>query len=74
VTYWRDAIEEVDFVVSHGTQDWAVEVKSGRGEKVNGMRAFRRRYPIPHRLGVTLICSPACTRSISRPYGKRTGR
>jgi hypothetical protein len=35
----------VDFVVSQGTQDWAVEVKSGRGGKVSGMIAFRKRYP-----------------------------
>ena len=45
VTYWRDATEEVDFVVSQGTPDWAIEVKSGRGDKVNGVAAFRRRYP-----------------------------
>ena len=45
VTYWRDAAEEVDFVVSQGVQDWAIEVKSGRGGKVSGMAAFRKRYP-----------------------------
>ena len=45
VTYWRDATEEVDFVVSQGTQDWAIEVKSGRGDKVSGMMAFRKRDP-----------------------------
>ena len=45
VTYWRDATAEVDFVVSRGTQDWAIEVKSGRGNKVSGMVAFRQRYP-----------------------------
>lgn len=45
VTYWRDAGEEVDFVVSHGAQTWAVEVKSGRGDKASGLAAFRQRYP-----------------------------
>jgi hypothetical protein len=45
VTYWRQAAEEVDFVVSRGPQDWAVEVKSGRGGKVSGLAAFRQRYP-----------------------------
>ncbi len=45
VTYWRDANAEVDFVVSQGAQDWALEVKSGRGGKVSGMAAFRSRYP-----------------------------
>jgi len=38
-TQWRH------FVVSQGVQDWAVEVKSGRGGKVSGMAAFRKRYP-----------------------------
>ncbi len=32
-------------MVSQGTQDWAIEVKSGRGDKVSGVAAFRRRYP-----------------------------
>ncbi|MBE7500538.1 MAG: DUF4143 domain-containing protein [Verrucomicrobiales bacterium] len=45
VTYWRDGPAEVDFVVSHGAQDWAIEVKSGRGDKVSGLTAFRQRYP-----------------------------
>lgn len=45
VTYWRDGTKEVDFVVSHGAHDWALEVKSGRGDKVSGLTAFRQRYP-----------------------------
>ena len=45
VAYWRDADAEVDFVVSHGAQIWALEVKSGRGGKVSGLTAFRQRYP-----------------------------
>ncbi len=45
VTYWRDGPAEVDFVVSHGAQDWAIEVKSGRGDKVSGLTLFRQRYP-----------------------------
>ena len=43
--YWRDAGEEVDFVVSHGAHTSAIEVKSGRSGKTGGMGAFRRRYP-----------------------------
>ena len=35
----------MDFVVSHGTHDWALEVKSGRGDKASGLAAFRKRYP-----------------------------
>lgn len=45
VTYWRDGAEEVDFVVSHGRHHWAIEVKSGRDNKISGLRAFPKRYP-----------------------------
>ena len=45
IAYWRDAGEEVDFVVSHGAETWAVEVKSGRGDKASGLGAFQARYP-----------------------------
>lgn len=45
VTYWRDGDKEVDFVVAHGVQIWALEVKSGRSGKLSGIEAFRRRYP-----------------------------
>ena len=45
VTYWRDGDAEVDFVVSHGTDVWALEVKSGRSGKQGGVEAFRRAYP-----------------------------
>lgn len=45
VTYWRAADDEVDYVVSHGAQDWAVEVKSGRPGRCGGLAAFRQRYP-----------------------------
>lgn len=45
ITYWRDGPEEVDYVVSHGSQTWALEVKSGRGGRISGLAAFRRRYP-----------------------------
>jgi hypothetical protein len=37
----------VDFVVSQGAPDWAIEAKNGRGDKVSGMTAFRQRYPNP---------------------------
>ena len=45
VTYWRDGDREVDFVVSQGTQVWAIEVKSGRPGKWSGVSAFKKRYP-----------------------------
>jgi predicted AAA+ superfamily ATPase len=44
-TYWRDGVAEVDYVVSHGTRTWAIEVKSGRGGRISGSTAFRKRYP-----------------------------
>lgn len=45
VTYWRRDRHEVDFIVERGSALWAVEVKSGRGQKVSGLRAFCRNYP-----------------------------
>ncbi|HYC57131.1 MAG TPA: DUF4143 domain-containing protein, partial [Candidatus Binatia bacterium] len=45
VGYWRDAGKEVDFVVSHGTTTWAIEVKSGRSDKKSGLSAFLKKYP-----------------------------
>lgn len=45
VTYWREGDAEVDFVVSHGTQVWGIEVKSGRSGKHGGIEAFRAEYP-----------------------------
>ena len=45
VSYWRMDREEVDFVVARGNTLWAVEVKSGRGQKVSGLHRFRQRYP-----------------------------
>jgi len=45
VAYWRDGPAEVDYVVSRGARQWAIEVKSGRGGRVSGLSAFRERYP-----------------------------
>jgi hypothetical protein len=45
ITHWGEGADEVDYVVSRGTQIWAVEVKSGRAGKVSGLTAFRRLYP-----------------------------
>jgi predicted AAA+ superfamily ATPase len=45
VTYWRDGDREVDFVVSHGADIWAIEVKSGRSGRQAGMEVFRKVYP-----------------------------
>jgi predicted AAA+ superfamily ATPase len=45
VTYWRDGDYEVDYVVTHGTEVWAIEVKSGRAGRLSGMKYFREGYP-----------------------------
>jgi predicted AAA+ superfamily ATPase len=45
VTYWRQASHEVDFVVTAGSNSWAIEVKSGRAGKTGGIQAYRRRHP-----------------------------
>ena len=45
VSYWRDGSSEVDFVVSHGNETWALEVKSGRAGRQSGLEAFRKLYP-----------------------------
>jgi predicted AAA+ superfamily ATPase len=50
VTYWRHGPAEVDFVVAHGAQIWAVEVKSGRGGRLSGLAEFKRHYPQSHPL------------------------
>ena len=52
VTYWRSQSEEVDFIIQRGTTLWAVEVKSGRGQKLSGLGSFRRRYPAARMLVV----------------------
>ncbi len=45
ITYWRDGPAEVDFVLTHGSKIWALEVKSGRAGRISGMHAFRKKYP-----------------------------
>ena len=45
VSYWRDGVNEVDFVIARGRKVWGIEVKSGRPGKTGGLAAFRARYP-----------------------------
>jgi hypothetical protein len=45
LSYWRDGAAEVDSFVTRGDSVWAIEVQSGRGSRVSGLAAFRRRYP-----------------------------
>ena len=49
VYYWRERSREVDFVLKHGKDVTAIEVKSGRGKVVlPGMEEFARGFK-PHR-------------------------
>lgn len=45
MTYWRERDDEVDYVVRGGRRLWAIEVKSGRPGKRQGLAAFRKRHP-----------------------------
>jgi len=45
ITYWRQGNYEVDYVVSRGSQTWAIEVKSGTGKRLSGLARFQRQYP-----------------------------
>lgn len=44
VYYWRQASQEVDFVVSNGEKLIAIEVKSGRRTTNEGLPAFRDKF------------------------------
>jgi predicted AAA+ superfamily ATPase len=43
--YWREGKYEVDYVVKRGRSIWAVEVKSGRRKRMDGVSAFQKQYP-----------------------------
>ena len=45
VRYYRDRNDEVDYVVVAGASRTGIEVKSGRADRLEGMAAFRRRFP-----------------------------
>lgn len=45
VSYWREGNAEVDYVVPHHGNVFAIEVKSGRVRSVKGMELFIQRFP-----------------------------
>jgi len=45
VQYWRDGSIEADFVICDGLNLIAIEVKSGRPDKISGLAAFKKKYP-----------------------------
>ncbi len=45
VHYWREGVDEVDYVVSRGGRVLGLEVKSGRPRAARGLAGFRSRFP-----------------------------
>lgn len=45
LTYWRQGHHEVDYIITQGTDIWALEVKSGAGGKASGLSRFTSLYP-----------------------------
>ena len=45
VNWWRDGVNEVDFVVTQGRKRTAIEVKSGRIKSLRGLGEFVQRFP-----------------------------
>ena len=45
VYWWRERVDEVDFVVKKGSRLTAIEVKSGQVKNVGGSLEFKRLYP-----------------------------
>lgn len=45
LNWWRDSKDEVDFVLSYGTDSIGIEVKSGRIKNTHGLTAFMLAYP-----------------------------
>lgn len=43
--YWREGSHEVDYVYRQGRKLFAIEVKSGRKKKAQGLLAFQKRFP-----------------------------
>ena len=61
VHYWRESVDEVDFVLEWGTRAVGIEVKSGANAwPTRGMHVFRERFS-PHR--VVLVAPDATTPS-----------
>jgi len=43
--YWREKSAEVDYVLAHQGQVYALEVKSGRKKSTKGLQAFTEQFP-----------------------------
>ena len=61
VMWWREGVQEVDFVLRKGSALTAVEVKSGAESGQSGMGTFLARHPEARRIVVGGSASGACT-------------
>lgn len=61
VMWWREGVQEVDFVLRKGSALTAVEVKSGAKSGQSGMGTFLARHPEARRIVVGGSASGACT-------------
>lgn len=61
VMWWREGVQEVDFVLRKGSALTAVEVKSGAESGQSGMGTFLARHPDARRIVVGGSASGACT-------------
>lgn len=60
VMWWREGVQEVDFVLRKGVALTAVEVKSGRESAQSGMGTFLARHPEARRIVVGGSVPDAC--------------
>ncbi|MDO4437240.1 MAG: AAA family ATPase [Coriobacteriaceae bacterium] len=60
VLWWREANEEVDFVLQKGTALTAIEVKSGHESAQSGMATFLAKHPEAKRIVVGGSSAGAC--------------
>ncbi len=45
LSYWRNGINEVDFVLEMDRQIIGLEIKSGTEKNISGLQAFKKQYP-----------------------------
>ena len=61
VFWWREGVEEVDFVLRRGEDLAAIEVKSGSETAQSGMAKFLKKHPTARRVVVGGASTGACT-------------
>lgn len=52
--YWREGNDEVDFILEKGKNVYAIEVKSGRNKRANGLIKFQKEYPKAKNVIITM--------------------